>query len=166
MGSETEIPGYFRAEKDWDLLVVKERKLIAALELKSQVGSFGNNFNNRVEEALGSALDLRRAIDAGTLGESHGAWLGYLMLLQDDPKVHTPVRVRAPHFTVESGLQQASYQDRYVHLCRRLQSSSLYSSSALILAPRASTGDYSEPAADLALERFLMALNTVAAEAA
>jgi hypothetical protein len=40
------LPGYFRPTKLWDLLVVYKGELIAAIELKSQVGSFGNNFNN------------------------------------------------------------------------------------------------------------------------
>jgi hypothetical protein len=54
-----ELPGFFRPTKEWDLLVVREKTLIAAIEAKSQVGpSFGNNFNNRTEEAMGSALDL------------------------------------------------------------------------------------------------------------
>ena len=54
-----ELPGFFRPTKEWDLLVVKDRMLIAAIEAKSQVGpSFGNNFNNRTEEAMGSSLDL------------------------------------------------------------------------------------------------------------
>ena len=54
-----ELPGFFRPTKEWDLLVVREQTLIAAIEAKSQVGpSFGNNFNNRTEEAIGSALDL------------------------------------------------------------------------------------------------------------
>jgi len=54
-----ELPGFFRPTKEWDLLVVREQTLIAAMEAKSQVGpSFGNNFNNRTEEAIGSALDL------------------------------------------------------------------------------------------------------------
>ncbi len=54
-----ELPGFFRPTKEWDLLVVKERKLIAAIEAKSQVGpSFGHNFNNRTEEAMGTAMML------------------------------------------------------------------------------------------------------------
>ena len=45
--------------KDWDFLIISlANQLIAAIEFKSQVGSFGNNFNNRTEEALGSAVDL------------------------------------------------------------------------------------------------------------
>lgn len=31
--------------------------LLAAIELKSQSESFGNNFNNRSEEVIGSARD-------------------------------------------------------------------------------------------------------------
>src|SRR5436309_2240013 len=49
---KTELPGWFRAEKNWDLLVVADGKLVAIVEFKSQVGSFGNNFINRTEEAL------------------------------------------------------------------------------------------------------------------
>ena len=54
-----QLPGFFRPTKEWDLVVVKNGRLVAAIEAKSQVGpSFGNNFNNRTEEAMGSALDL------------------------------------------------------------------------------------------------------------
>jgi hypothetical protein len=58
-GTSLELPGYYRPEKKWDLLVVHEDALAAAIEFKSQVGpSFGNNFNNRIEEAVGSTQDL------------------------------------------------------------------------------------------------------------
>ena len=47
-----ELPGYYRPEKNWDLLVLSKEHLIAVIEFKSQVGpSFGNNANNRAEEA-------------------------------------------------------------------------------------------------------------------
>src|SRR5512137_788128 len=37
-----ELPGFFRPTKEWDLLVVREDTLLAAIEAKSQVGpSFG-----------------------------------------------------------------------------------------------------------------------------
>lgn len=37
------LPGYFRPTKLWDLLVIHKGQLVAAIELKSQVGpSFGN----------------------------------------------------------------------------------------------------------------------------
>ncbi len=56
------LPGFFGPTKLWDLLVIQNSELIAAVKLKSQVGpSFGNNFNNRTEEAIGTAHDFGTA---------------------------------------------------------------------------------------------------------
>ncbi len=64
------LPGYFRPTKLWDMLVMYRGQLVAALEFKSQVGpSFGNNFNNRAEEAIGTAHDLWTAYREGALGK-------------------------------------------------------------------------------------------------
>jgi hypothetical protein len=66
-----ELPGYYRAEKKWDLIVVSEGQLVTAMEFKSQVGpSFSNNFNNRSEEAIGSATDIWVAYREGRFGKS------------------------------------------------------------------------------------------------
>ena len=82
-----ELPGYFRPTKQWDLLVVADGTLLAVLELKSQIGpSFGNNFNNRTEEAMGSALDLWTAYREGAFAGSPRPWLGYVFLLEDCAK--------------------------------------------------------------------------------
>jgi hypothetical protein len=44
------------------VLVMADGQLWIAVELKSQAGpSFGNNYNNRIEEALGNATDIRTA---------------------------------------------------------------------------------------------------------
>jgi hypothetical protein len=68
---QTTLPGYYRPEKDWDLVVVYEGRLVATIEFKSHVGpSFGNNFNNRVEEALGNATDLNTAYREGAFSPS------------------------------------------------------------------------------------------------
>ncbi len=54
-----ELPGYYRSEKKWDLIVMSNGQVVTVIEFKSQVGpSFGNNFNNRCEEAIGSATDI------------------------------------------------------------------------------------------------------------
>src|SRR5207253_619491 len=79
-----ELPGFFRPTKEWDLLVVRDAQLILALEAKSQVGpSFGNNFNNRTEEAMGSALDLWTAYREGAFNKTIRPWLGDVFLLDD-----------------------------------------------------------------------------------
>jgi len=111
-GAPVTLPGYYRATKMWDLLVVhhakKSTRLVAALELKSQVGSFGNNFNNRCEEAIGTAVDFWTAFREGAFGTSPRPFMGYLMLLQDCPAVHTPVRVEEQHFTIFADFRSSS----------------------------------------------------------
>ena len=94
------LPGFFRPTKLWDLLVINQGKLIAAIEFKSQVGSFGNNANNRCEEALGTAVDLRTAYREGAFGESRKPFVGYLMLLEDAPASRKPVTDVSPNFPV------------------------------------------------------------------
>jgi hypothetical protein len=79
-----QLPGFFRPTKEWDLLVVRNGQLLLALEAKSQVGpSFGNNFNNRTEEAMGSALDLWTAYREGAFNSTIRPWLGYFFMLDD-----------------------------------------------------------------------------------
>ena len=96
-----ELPGFFRPTKEWDLLVVKDQILIAAIEAKSQVGpSFGNNFNNRTEEAIGSALDLWTAFRERAYLDSPQPFLGYFFMLEDCDKSNRPVSVKEPHFKV------------------------------------------------------------------
>ena len=64
------LPGFFRPTKEGDLIALHDKRLLAIVEFKSQVGSFGNNFNNRVEEALGNATDLHTAYREGAFKPS------------------------------------------------------------------------------------------------
>ena len=78
-----QLPGFFRPTKEWDLVVVKNGHLIAAIEAKSQVGpSFGNNFNNRTEEAMGSALDLWTAFREGAFNGGFSPLSGISLCLK------------------------------------------------------------------------------------
>lgn len=86
-----ELPGYFRPEKKWDMLVVDEQALVASVELKSQIGpSFGNNFNNRSEEAIGTAQDVWTAYREGAFIASERPWLGCMMMLDACGYVNNP----------------------------------------------------------------------------
>jgi hypothetical protein len=114
------IPGYFRPEKSWDLLVVVDGALLASVEFKSQVGSFGNNYNNRTEEAIGVATDLWTAFREGAFSESPKPWLGWLMLLEDAPGSTRPVKVSEPFFRVFEEFRKVSYAERYEILCKKL----------------------------------------------
>jgi hypothetical protein len=156
-----EIPGFFRPTKEWDILVVRDGQLIAALELKSQVGpSFGNNFNNRTEEAMGSALDLWTAFREGAFNKTHRPWLGYLFLLEDCEKSRSPVRVAEPHFKVFHEFRGASYAKRYELFCRKLVREGHYNAAAFLVSPKGAgiNGAYSEPAQDLAFAAFARSL--------
>jgi hypothetical protein len=158
---KVELPGFFRPTKQWDLLVVWQSTLIAAIELKSQVGSFGNNFNNRTEEAVGSATDIWTAYRDGAFGNSPEPWLGYLFLLEDSPKSRSPVGVREPHFRVFPEFRDASYARRYEILCRKLVRERKYRAACFMIASQDQVDEarnYIEPAPDLSADGFLRQL--------
>ena len=158
---EVAIPGFFRATKSWDLLVVSQGQLIAAIELKSQVGpSFGNNFNNRVEESLGNATDLNTAFREGVFGDSPKPFLGFLFVLEECRGSTKPVRFDSPHFPAMPEFQSASYAKRYEILCRNLVQEQLYDAAALILADAngATTGKCRQESELTSPRRFAAAL--------
>lgn len=136
------LPGYFRPTKLWDVVVLHQGRLVAALEFKSQVGpSFGNNFNNRTEEAIGSAHDFQTAYREGAFGKHPRPFLGWLMLVEDAPSSRSPVRDASPHFPVFPAFQGASYIERYNILCQRLVQEQLYSAACVITSPRTAVAD-------------------------
>jgi hypothetical protein len=147
-----ELPGYFRPEKCWDLLVVVEGTLIASIEFKSQVGpSFGNNYNNRTEEALGNATDIWAAYREGAFKPSSRPWLGFFMLLEQTARSTTPVRAREPHFKVFPEFKDASYAKRYEILLTKLLRERLYDGTCFLLSDRSSgaKGAFHEPSPEL-----------------
>lgn len=155
-----ELPGWYRPEKKWDLLIVADSKLLAAIEFKSQVGSFGNNYNNRTEEAIGSASDIWAAYREGAFQPSARPWLGYLMLLEEAPGSLSPVRAREPHFKVFPEFKEASYAKRYEVLLTKLVRERLYDSACFLMsnATDGLQGRYLEPAAELSFQNFVESL--------
>jgi hypothetical protein len=155
-----ELPGWYRPEKKWDLLVVSDGNLIAGIEFKSQVGSFGNNYNNRTEEAIGSATDIWSAYREGAFKPSARPWLGYLMLLEEAPESVRPVRAREPHFKVFPEFKDASYAKRYEVLLTKLVRERLYDASCFLMssATEGRKGLYREPSAELGFRNFVESL--------
>jgi hypothetical protein len=156
--SKVALPGFFRATKDWDAVVIHKQRLLGVFEFKSQVGSFGNNFNNRSEEVIGSAADLWVAHHLGAYGhrpappsavaqsapallnpvyqvDPRPPFVGWLMLLEECERSTTEVRCVEPHFPVFPEFKGASYARRYQLLCERLVERRLYSAAALELTP-------------------------------
>jgi hypothetical protein len=164
------LPGYFRPTKLWDMLVMNRGRLVAAVEFKSQVGpSFGNNFNNRAEEAIGTAVDLWTAYREGAFGENPRPFVGWLVLVEDCDASRTPVQDTSRHFPIFQEFSGASYADRYNILCRKLVQEQLYTAATALLSPRTAfdTGEYSELSEMTGLKTFVTTLaGHVAAEAA
>ncbi|MBX3330199.1 MAG: restriction endonuclease [Nitrospira sp.] len=167
-----ELPGYFRATKKWDLIVVSEGALVLAMEFKSQAGkSIGNNVNNRSEEAVGSAKDIWTAFREGRFGQFPSPFLGYLFLLEDRDNVKTPVVNKEPYFQVDPEFRGeiikskerprykgVSYSRRYELLCRRLVLERLYTSACFLMATNSPKTKITQPASDLTFQRFVAAL--------
>lgn len=159
--TRVELPGYYRAEKKWDLVMVAEGRLLAAMECKAQVGpSFGNNYNNRSEEALGSATDYWAAYREGAFRHSPRPWLGYLMLLEDAEPSTRPIAVAEPHFPVFAEFRTASYAKRYEILLTKMVRERLYDAACLILSPPSALRDgrFSEPSPELSFSHFAESL--------
>jgi hypothetical protein len=155
-----ELPGWYRPEKKWDLLIVSNGTLLAGIEFKSQVGSFGNNYNNRTEEAIGSATDIWAAYREGAFKPSARPWLGYLMLLEEAPASLSSVRAREPHFKVFPEFKEASYAKRYEILLTKLVRERLYDAACFLMsnATDGPQGVYREPAAELGFQNFIASL--------
>jgi hypothetical protein len=157
-GQRLELPGYFRPTKQWDIVVSHKDTLVAAFELKALGGpSFGNNYNNRVEEALGSAFDLRRAALAKIFpGEK--PWLGYFFILEDAIGSRRPVRIDEGAFPSDKIWHGASYQKRFSVFCERLMAEGIYDSVCYITSSPTDTRP-TELVSQLDWQHFSAAVN-------
>jgi len=163
------LPGFFRPTKMWDMLVLYKDRLVAAIELKSHVGAFGNNFNNRTEEAIGTAHDLWTAFREGSFGDTPRPFVGWLMLVEDAPSSRSPVRDRSNHFPVRPEFQGASYVQRYNLLCQKLVKEQLFTAASVISSPSSAVNDgtFSNVSEMTSLQTFVTSFaGHIAAEAA
>ena len=128
------IPGYYRPQKNWDVVVMRDGILIAAIELKSQSGSFGNNFNNRTEEVLGVSRDFWLAYRERVFGVAEAPWLGYLFFLEDSPSSERVVALADSPLPPLPEFRGTSYLRRYELLCERLVLERDYTATALLVS--------------------------------
>lgn len=121
------LPGYLRVAKQWDILCFDQSDLIAAIELKSINVSFGNNINNRVEEAIGNAIDLNQAAIHGLI-----PWTVrpparcYGLIVRDCEESRKPVRSRAARYPIDSAFDRTNYQEQFRIMGRRFLSEHIY----------------------------------------
>jgi len=154
------LPGYYRHEKEWDTAVVHDGELLAVVEYKSQASSFGNNLNNRAEEAIGNNTDILEAYEEGVFAPSPQPFIGYLMLMADNEKSRNIPSVREVNFNVDDEFEGATYVDRMELLCQRMVRKRLVDKSAFILSDEdiGMDGEYSEPNEELEFRRFAQSL--------
>jgi hypothetical protein len=151
---KVELPGYLRPSKQWDLVVMHEDQIAAAIEFKSQVGSFGKNANNRTEEVIGVATDFWKAYEKGLLGETR-PWIGYFLMLEEHAESTRPVATHKLDFPIEEAFADSSYKKRYEILCRRMVEEGLYDAACLVTSSADPATPIHEPAKDLGFDNFL-----------
>lgn len=179
----SQLPGYFRPHKSWDIVAISEGQLIAAIELKSQVGSIGNNFNNRTEEVLGSGIDLHTAIEEQAFGIGNEIFTGYMILVEDSHNSRKPPTISMDYFPVMQGFLAdesirettykpnsetgkypnvlgISYLERYDLLCKRLMHKYIYTAAALIISDESNAikGGYRHLTPQTSIETFITKL--------
>lgn len=144
------VGGYFRASKSWDIICRgSQGELRVCVEFKSQVDSYGNNENNRYEEALGSGLDVRARYGP------HVA-LGFVFVLCEEPASTRPTRL--VHDEILPEFKETSHIDRRAIFARRLTEFRLnempfYDAAAVLFVAR--DGSFSHPQdADLDFRTF------------
>lgn len=166
------LPGYFRPTKLWDILVIHKGRLVAAVEMKSQVGpSFGNNANNRAEEAIGTAHDFWTAYREGAFGpDTARPFVGWLVMVEDALKSRVPgKRESSIHYPIFPEFGNASYLQRYDLLCQKLVRENLYTAASTLASPReaVTTGAFTDMSELTSLRSFVSAFaGHIAAEAA
>lgn len=156
--AKTTLPGHYRPEKTWDLVVVHKGVLVAAIELKALgAPSFGKNYNNRVEEALGNAADLSRTALAGLVGPET-PWLGYFFLMQDEEGSRRPLyKSGVRSFAREKIWRDLSYQDRFSVTGARLLDERIYDAICYLVSSPDEPGPL-EPSSRLNWRHFAAAI--------
>ena len=127
------IPGHFRRAKAWDIVCRDTRGLPRiCIEFKSQVDSYGNNENNRYEEALGSGLDIRAHYGSE-------AALGFFLVICDEPATRSVTKARLTE--LDPVFQNTSHIDRRLIFAERivqyrLSDARLYDAACVLLVGR------------------------------
>jgi hypothetical protein len=148
------IPGYFRRDKSWDVVVTVHGRVLGIIELKSITGSKpGQNFNNRTDEALGQAIDVWKAVERGIIDSPLRPWLGYLMLIEDNDEWNRVSAPRRPVWPADTAFDGTSAADRAAIFFDRMVRERLLDSACVVLASRVS-GAVRYPQSNLGFQSF------------
>ncbi len=153
------IPGYFRRDKSWDIVVMAADRVVGIIELKSLTGSNpGQNFNNRTDEALGQAMDVWKAVERGIIATPMRPWLAYFMVLEDNPAFNAPVNSRQPVWKPDEEFADSTYAKRCEIFFDRMVRERLLDAACVVLA-RKSDGRVRFPSNALSFQAFAAAIH-------
>ena len=131
------VPGYFRRDKSWDIVVTVSDRVLAIIELKSIVGSNpGQNFNNRTDEALGQAMDVWKAVERGIIDSPLRPWLGYFMLIEDNDAWNRRSAPRRQVWPADPAFDGASAAERAAIFFDRMVRERLLDAACVVLASK------------------------------
>ena len=147
---QPKIPSIFRPSKKWDCVILnKDGQIVAVIELKSHLGSgenydFIKNFNNRVEEALGSATDFQLSIPY-LWPAVRKPFVGFFLLLEDHPNSigEKQIRIDANYAIKDEKICYQYYHkkniyQRWEQCFEALTNAKSYDACGLILSKRGS----------------------------
>lgn len=151
------LPGYYRRSKSWDVVSLHDASVAATIELKSHIGSIGNNANNRIEEMIGQSIDYLRASREDMLG-TLSPWFGYFMLFEDSRKSRGTGRNPREHedFLFDPVFDDTDYIQRYVIALSRLRLERELNSACLVVS--SSDGEYWYPDNSMSFQAFATTL--------
>jgi len=141
------VPGYYRETKSWDVVLQYKGHALAIVEAKSQGSRLANNFNNRVEEAIGQAADVWKSHERGLLVSGIRPWVGYVMIVEETPKTTEPKHLLAgkavpPGMVVDSGFDGMSYAERYAEAFKRLDQERMLDATCVAITSSGSAYSY------------------------
>lgn len=152
------IPGYFRRDKSWDIVVTVSDRVLAIIELKSIVGDNpGQNFNNRTDEALGQAMDVWKAVERGIIDSPLRPWLGYFMLIEDNDAWNRASAPRKAVWPADPAFDGASAAERAAIFFDRMVRERLLDAACVVLA-RKTDGNVRYSQETLSFQAFAAAM--------
>ena len=144
---DTIIPGYYRRSKNWDVVAIYKGNLVGVVELKSQESSPSNNANNRIEEAIGSAVDAHAVQEISGAFGALGVWAAWGMTFNRGVDTLNPRGINSRHYPLDPAFTPFTYARQYGVAIERLISRNIYQAGWMLetwVNPDDSIG-YEEP---------------------
>jgi hypothetical protein len=147
------IPGYYRRSKNWDVVAMHKGHLVGVVELKSQASSPSNNANNRIEEAIGSAVDAKAVQELTGAFGNLGVWAAWSMTFNRDCESGNPIRLTSVQKSKlrfplnDSAFENMTYAKQYAKAVERFIAQKVYDAGWMLITwvNRDGTIGYDEP---------------------